>query len=106
MKKLIVNIAGVPTKLDYKLVLLNKLILDQDNPRIGLFKEGNTRALIYKQLNEDFPNKVEYQKIPGYVLPPKINKEKIEFIRLQAHLRGVTPWDSYERARYLYLLWD
>src|SRR3989338_5839631 len=71
-----------------------------------LVVECNTRALIYKQLNEDFPNKVEFQRIPSYVLPLHINEEKIEFIRLQAHLRGVTPWDSYERARYLYLLWD
>ncbi len=160
MKRLMVNIAGIPTKLEHKYIPLNKLILDQNNPRIGLFKdgsekldldqdeieyslmnknpkafeklkesirinegiinpiwitslgekylvvEGNTRTIIYKQLNEDFPNKAEYQKVPSYVLPPRINEEKIEFIRLQAHLRGVTPWDSYERARYLYLLWD
>ena len=160
MKDLVVNIAGVPTKLISKKVPLNSLILDQDNPRIGLFKdtqlkpdinqeeieyaiihknpkafeklkenirsnegivnpiwicsekdkyiivEGNTRAVIYKQLNNEFPNKEEYHKILSFILPSHFNEEKRDFIRLQAHLRGTTPWDSYERARYLYLLND
>lgn len=160
MKKLTVNIAGISTKLLYKDIPLNKIILDQDNPRIGLFKdastkldldqdeieysiinknpkafeklkesirlnegiinfiwvtpvndkflilEGNTRAVIYKQLNDDFPSKIVYQKLPSYVLPHNINDDKRDFIRLQAHLRGTTAWDSYERARYLYQLND
>lgn len=160
MKTQTVNIAGVPTKVIQQKIALNKLILDQENPRIGLFKdshtkpdleqdeieyaivnknpkafeklkesirlnegiinpiwvcaegnkyvviEGNTRVTIYKQLHEEYPNKEEYKNIPSQVLPPSVNDEKRDFIKLQAHLRGITPWDSYERARYLYLLND
>lgn len=160
MKDLIVNIMGVPVNLIYKKIPINELILDQENPRIGLFKdasskpdldqeeidfaiknknsksyeklkesirlnegiinliwvqqiknkfliiEGNTRAVIYRELNEEFPNKEEYKKIPSYILPNTFSEEKRDFIRLQAHLRGITPWDSYEKARYLYILND
>lgn len=160
MKNITVNVDGVPTKVAYKLVPINTLILDQTNPRIGLFKdsnakldldqdeieyaiinknpkafdklkesirlnegiinpiwvapegnkflviEGNTRTIIYKQLNTDFPNKIFFKKIPCYVLPNAIGDNKKNFIKLEAHLRGTTQWDTYERARYLYLLWD
>lgn len=160
MKDFTINIIGVPTKIAQKKIPVPNIILDQENPRIGLFKdsntkldldqdeieyalinknpkafeklkesirlnegimnpiwicpegtkymviEGNTRVIIYKQLGQDFPNKEEYKQIPAYVLPCSLNDEKKDFIKLQAHLRGVTPWDSYERARYLYILND
>lgn len=155
-----VNINGVETKILQKKVQISSLILDHDNPRIGLFKdssnkpaldqddieyaivnknpkafeklkesirlnegiinpiwvcalnkkylviEGNTRVIIYKQLSEDFPSKEAYKEIFCYILPASIKEDQRDFIKLQAHLRGVTPWDSYERARYLYLLND
>jgi len=66
--------------------------------------EGNTRLIIYRELNEEFLNDKTYLIIPCWILPESIEEEQMSFIRLEAHLRGTTDWDTYERARYLYVL--
>jgi hypothetical protein len=66
--------------------------------------EGNTRVLIYRELAAKYPNIGTWKTIPANVLPVGISDSQINFIRLEAHLRGVTEWDAYERARYLYIL--
>jgi len=71
-----------------------------------LIIEGNTRILIYQQLHEKYPNKEVYKKILCYVLPEGISDNQRNFIKLEAHLRGITPWDAYEKAKYLFKLWD
>jgi len=161
MERMRVNIGGIPTKIITKKIDIDRIILDQDNPRIGLFKdsqikadltqeeiefalinknpqafdklkesieanggiinpiwvhpldsekfmiiEGNTRLVIYKKLREKYLNKETYQKILCNILPKKISESQINFIKLEAHLRGTTEWDSYEKARYLFILND
>ena len=66
--------------------------------------EGNTRALIYSELSEKYFNDDKWKSISAYVLPSAIERHKINFIRLEAHLFGPTPWDAYEKARELYRL--
>jgi len=66
--------------------------------------EGNTRVLIYRELGDKYPTNELWKNIPANVLPVGISDSQINFIRLEAHLRGVTEWDAYERARYLYIL--
>lgn len=66
--------------------------------------EGNTRALIYSELAEKYVNDSKWKSIDSYILPTEINRSKINFIRLEAHLFGSTPWDAYEKARELYRL--
>jgi hypothetical protein len=66
--------------------------------------EGNTRVLIYQELAEKYPSSELWKAIPANILPVGIEESQINFIRLEAHLRGVTEWDAYERARYLYIL--
>jgi hypothetical protein len=68
--------------------------------------EGNTRVLIYRELAERFPADDRWKTILAHVLPIGIAQSQINFVRLEAHLRGITPWDAYERARYLYILWE
>jgi len=68
--------------------------------------EGNTRVLIYKDLRSKYPHKHTYKKIRCRILPADITKESVNFIRLNAHLRGVNDWQAYDRARILYILWD
>lgn len=161
MNKLTINIGGIPTEIEEKEVEVKIINLDQENPRIGLFKdaqirsdltqeeitfalmnknpeafnklkesievnegiinpiwvqpvnknkyliiEGNTRLVIYKLLSEKYPHKEIYQNILCRVLPKKVDEKQKEFIKLEAHLRGTTPWDAYEKARYLYILND
>jgi len=66
--------------------------------------EGNTRSLVYEELSEKYVNDPKWQHIKAYVLPEKIDKFKINFIRLESHLFGPTPWDAYDKARELYRL--
>lgn len=66
--------------------------------------EGNTRALIYKELSEKYVNDEKWYSIIAYVMPSSIDRHKINFIRLEAHLFGPTPWDAYEKARELHRL--
>jgi hypothetical protein len=66
--------------------------------------EGNTRAFIYEELSEKYVNDEKWKSIEAYVLPYKIDRNVINFIRLEKHLFGPTPWDAYEKARELYRL--
>jgi hypothetical protein len=68
--------------------------------------EGNTRVVIYQQLKNEEPNEERWRTILCYVLPCEISDEQKNFIRLQSHLRGTTDWDAYEKAKYLYRLWQ
>jgi len=160
--KLEIPIAGVPEEVEIKEIEIDKLVLDEENPRIGYARDnilrvrdvtsqgdleialksgnrddynrlkrsietsegameeiwvypiaegqykiidGNTRALIYKDLREKYPHKDYYKTIRAKVLPANITEKSINFIRLIAHLRGVNDWQTYERARMLYILW-
>ena len=159
MGTLTVNLEGTPVVVTQGRVELAKLLLDQENPRIGLYRdsqpkatlqeadirhairnrsphaysklrdsieingaiinpiwigpeetgrhlviEGNTRVLIYRELAEKYPADDKWKAIPANILPIGIQESQLNFIRLEAHLRGVTEWDAYERARYLYIL--
>lgn len=159
MAQIQVNLEGVSVAVENRKVPLDVLKLDAQNPRIGLYKdsqpkamfsddeirhaivnrgpdaytklrdsieinhgilhpiwiappqhgkhlviEGNTRVLIYRELAEKYPTNEAWKTIPANVLPLGINDSQINFVRLEAHLRGITPWDAYERARYLYIL--
>lgn len=68
--------------------------------------EGNTRVVIYQQLQIEEPNEENWKNILCYILPQEIDNEQKDFIRLQSHLRGATEWDAYEKAKYLYRLWE
>jgi hypothetical protein len=159
MTQLQVNLEGIPVAIENQRVPLDALLLDESNPRIGLYRdsqlksalssddirhaiinrspdayaklrdsieinqgiinpiwispirnsmhlviEGNTRVLIYRELSEKYPSSGIWESIPANILPVGIQESQINFIRLEAHLRGVTEWDAYERARYLYIL--
>lgn len=164
MNELIIPIDGKETKIRLNEIEIDKLELDELNPRISLFKdnqvsdgltedqiifaltnkkpeafrklkdsihnnkgivypiwieplreerdkkykviEGNTRVVIYQQLQQEEPNEDRWKTILCNILPREINEEQKNFIRLQSHLRGTTEWDAYEKAKYLYKLWQ
>lgn len=164
MNELIIPIDGRETKIESGYIEINKLILDELNPRISFFRdnqvadnltedhiifaltnkkpeafrklkdsihnnkgivypvwveplrqekkgkykviEGNTRVVIYQQLKKEEPHEDRWKTILCNVLPHEINEEQKNFIRLQSHLRGTTEWDAYEKAKYLYKLWQ
>jgi len=77
--------------------------IEEGNYRIV---EGNSRFVVYKQLQQEEPFEEKWKTILSYILPHEISDEQKNFIRLQSHLRGTTEWDAYEKAKYLYKLWD
>ncbi len=66
--------------------------------------EGNTRAFIYEELSEKYVNEKNWKFIEAYVMPHRVDRNIINFIRLEKHLFGQTPWAAYEKARELYRL--
>ncbi|MBI5050614.1 MAG: hypothetical protein HZC11_07060, partial [Nitrospirae bacterium] len=66
--------------------------------------EGNTRAFIYEELSEKYVNNEKWKAIDACILPYKVDRNVINFIRLEKHLFGPTPWAAYEKARELYRL--
>jgi hypothetical protein len=68
--------------------------------------EGNTRLAVYKDLNLEHPENPNFKTINCYVLSQEIEENVKDFIRLTAHLHGQTPWDTYERAKYLFVLYN
>lgn len=161
MNEIIIPINGKQTKIRLDCIEINRIELDEFNPRISFFRdnqpkenlsneeicyalinkkpeafkklrdsiqnnqgivtpiwveplttekymviEGNTRLVIYRNLNADEPYNQIWQKIQCYILPAAISDEQKNFIRLQSHLRGTTDWDAYEKAKYLYKLWE
>jgi len=164
MGELIIPIDGKETKIELRQIEINKLELDELNPRISFFRdnqvtdtltedqiifaltnkkpeafrklkdsihnnkgivypiwiepliteevekfrviEGNTRVVIYRQLQMEEPYENKWKTILSNVLPHEVDEEQKNFIRLQSHLRGTTEWDAYEKAKYLYKLWQ
>jgi hypothetical protein len=68
--------------------------------------EGNTRVVIYQQLQQEEPYENKWKTILCNILPYEIDEKQKNFIRLQSHLRGTTEWDAYEKAKYLHNHWD
>ncbi len=68
--------------------------------------EGNTRLVIYQKLQQEEPYEERWKTILCNILPHEIEEEQKNFIRLLSHLRGTTEWDAYEKAKYLYKLWQ
>ena len=48
--------------------------------------EGNTRAFIYEELSEKYVNEDKWKTIDAYILPYKVDRNVINFIRLEKHL--------------------
>jgi hypothetical protein len=61
--------------------------------------EGNTRVLIYREFNEQ-NTEGDWITIPSMVYE-NLDANKIDAIRLQAHLVGTRNWDPYSKAKYL-----
>ncbi len=84
--------------------IINPIWIGPEENGEHLVIEGNTRVLVYRELAQKYPASDEWKTIRANVLPMGIQESQVNFIRLEAHLRGVTEWDAYERARYLYIL--
>lgn len=66
--------------------------------------EGNTRVQIYKEFKKE-QVKGDWEYIPAIVYTD-LEPERIDAIRLQAHLVGPRDWDPYSKAKYLNYLYN
>lgn len=66
--------------------------------------EGNTRVQIYKEFKSNGV-RGNWDQIPSIVFED-LEREKIDAIRLQAHLVGPRDWDPYSKAKYLNQLYN
>lgn len=86
--------------------LMNPIWVQERDHNKYLVLEGNTRTLIYRNLQRKYPNSKEWKNIDAFVLPKDLKEEQRNFIKLEAHLGGTEDWDAYEKARELYRLND
>lgn len=86
--------------------IMNPIWVEPQNNHKYKIVEGNSRFVVYLQLSSEEPNENCWKSILCYLLPFEISEEQKNYIRLQSHLRGTTDWDAYEKAKYLYKLWD
>jgi len=84
--------------------LLNPIWVAPNSGGRFLVIEGNTRLQVYLDLREKYRHQDEWATIPCFVLPEQFTRDQVNYIRLEAHLFGTTPWDAYEKARELYKL--
>lgn len=83
--------------------VLNPVWVVKDNGGYRVI-EGNTRVQVLRDLRKKHPHDPVWTAIPAFVLSEACSRDQINFIRLNAHLFGTTPWDAYEKARELYRL--
>ncbi|MFX0139790.1 MAG: ParB N-terminal domain-containing protein, partial [Candidatus Hodarchaeota archaeon] len=84
--------------------LMNPIWIQETDSEKYLVLEGNTRTLIYRKLQEKYPNSKIWEGIDCFILPKDLKEEQKNFIKLEAHLGGTEEWDAYEKARELYRL--
>lgn len=68
--------------------------------------DGNTRVTIYNDLYKKNSNNPAWSKIPAKILPSDPEGRAIDYIRLTTHLQSINNWQTYERARYVHLLYN
>ena len=68
--------------------------------------DGNTRYSIYRDLAKKYPSDPTWKSIPAKILSSDFDQRAVDFIRLTTHLQGENNWQTYERARYIYQLFD
>lgn len=79
--------------------LIHPILVNRETASRLVVIEGNTRALIYRQLGKT-DDSGSWDSIPAIVYD-QLNDEEIDAIRLQAHLVGPRQWDPYSKAKYL-----
>jgi len=72
--------------------LIHPIIVNREPNGTLLVIEGNTRTLIYREL--------QWDSIPAMVYK-NMSEAEIDAIRLQAHLVGTREWSAYAKAKYL-----
>jgi len=68
--------------------------------------DGNTRVTIFTDLHKKYPEDPTWMTIPAKVLPSDQEGRAVDFIRLTTHLQGINNWQSYDRARYIHILYN
>jgi hypothetical protein len=88
-----VYLDGILTNIERKKVSIKKLRLDLKNPRIQYFLDTSLNK--DKELSDKYTNNDNWKQIEAYILPQAIDRAQINYIRLEKHLFGQTPWSAW-----------
>lgn len=79
--------------------IIHPIIVNRNTEGHNVVIEGNTRLQIYREfLKENVQG--DWTLIPA-IIHEDLSEQKMDAIRLQAHLVGPRPWDPYSKAKYL-----
>ena len=83
--------------------IIHPVIVNRSRDGVMTVIEGNTRLAIYREFRA---RKVDgdWEAIPAIVYD-ELTNERMDAIRLQAHLVGPRQWDPYSKAKYLSFLY-
>jgi hypothetical protein len=68
--------------------------------------EGNCRTVVYRKLQENFPNDPTWRTIPARVLPADISDRQVAILLGELHVGGKNAWSPFEKAGHIHQLFS
>ena len=68
----------------------------------GTIFEGNCRVTCDRKLAEEYPNDPTWKKIKARILPPTVDRQMVDVLLGELHLKGKNKWSPFEQAAHLY----
>ncbi len=92
-----------PVRELYRQVRANKGLIERIIVRAdGTVAEGNCRTVVYRKLNEKFPEESAWKMIPARVLPDDIGDRAVSVLLGEMHVAGKNSWSAFEKAGHIY----
>ncbi len=86
-------------------VLINRGLIERIIVRSDLsVVEGNCRTVVYRKLQERYPDDPIWRTIPARVLPEDITRRDIAILLGEMHVAGKNTWSPFEKAGHIYTL--
>lgn len=68
----------------------------------GTVLEGNCRTACYTKLAKEFPDDEKWKKLRARIVPPGVDRDKINILLGELHIAGKNEWSAFEQAAHLY----
>jgi hypothetical protein len=89
----------------YRSVLANRGLIERIIVRSNMVvAEGNCRTVVYRKLQQNFPNDPAWKTIPARVLPADITDRQVAILLGELHVGGKNEWSPFEKAGHIHQL--